>query len=54
MKQASKTIAPFGLRLPPELKEWVIAQAKKERRSVNSWLILLVEQKKEAPHVAAR
>ena len=40
-------IAPLGLRLPPDLKAWVMEQAKKERRSVNSWLTILVEQKKE-------
>lgn len=43
-------IAPFGLRLPPDLKDWVAEQAKKERRSVNSWLTLLIEQKKEGKH----
>lgn len=42
------SIKPFGLRLPPELKKWVEEQAKKERRSVNNWLTLLIEQKKEA------
>lgn len=46
-------IAPLGLRLPPELKEWVAEQAKKERRSVNSWLTLLIEKKKEAEHADA-
>lgn len=43
-------IAPLGLRLPPDLKEWVAEQAKKERRSVNSWLTLLLERKREAEH----
>lgn len=41
-------ISPLGLRLSPELKHWVAEQAKKERRSVNSWLTLLIERKKEA------
>ncbi len=41
-------ITPLGLRLSPELKAWVAQQAKKERRSVNTWLTLLIEQKKEA------
>ena len=35
--------SPIGLRLPPDLKAWVAEQAKKERRSVNSWLTLLIE-----------
>lgn len=43
-------IPPFGLRLAPELKAWVEEQAKKDRRSVNSWLTLLIEEKKEAQH----
>lgn len=43
-------IPPLGLRLPPDLKAWVADQAKKERRSVNSWLTLLIEQRKEAQH----
>ncbi len=40
-------VPPLGLRLPPDLKEWVAKQAKKERRSINSWLTILIEQKKE-------
>lgn len=49
--QAGK-IKPFGLRLPPDLKAWVEEEAKKDRRSVNSWLTILIEQKKEAQHAA--
>lgn len=45
--------APIGLRLPPELRAWVVEQAKRERRSVNSWLTLLLERKKEAEHADA-
>lgn len=44
------SIKPFGLRLPPDLKAWVEEEAKKDRRSVNSWLTILIEQKKEASH----
>ncbi|MGN1057175.1 MAG: Arc family DNA-binding protein [Comamonas sp.] len=43
-------IKPFGLRLPLELKTWVEEQAKKDRRSVNSWLTLLIEEKRNAKH----
>ena len=46
-------IAPLGLRIPPDLKGWVAEQAKKERRSVNSWLTLHIEQKREAQHANA-
>lgn len=44
------SVKPFGLRLPPDLKAWVEEEAKKDRRSVNSWLTLLIEKKKEARH----
>lgn len=46
-------IAPIGLRLPPDLKAWVASEAQKERRSVNSWLTLLIEKKKESQHGSA-
>lgn len=46
-------VPPIGLRLEPGLKAWVAEQAKKERRSVNSWLTILIEQKKEAQHEQA-
>lgn len=45
-------IKPFGLRLPPELKAWVEEQAQQDRRSVNSWLTLLIERQKEAKHAS--
>lgn len=48
METSTGKITPFGLRLPADLKTWVADQAKKERRSVNSWLTLLVEQKRAA------
>ncbi len=50
MEAHTEKIKPFGLRLPPDLKEWVDEQAKKDRRSVNSWLTILIEQTKEAQH----
>lgn len=43
-------VKPFGLRLPPELKSWVEEQARQDRRSVNSWLTLLIEEKRNAQH----
>lgn len=48
METHTEKFKPFGLRLTPELKAWVTEQAKKERRSVNNWLTLLIEKKKEA------
>lgn len=43
-------VPPLGIRLPPDLKAWVSEQAKKERRSVNSWLTVLLEEKRNAQH----
>lgn len=42
-------IAPFGVRIPPEIKAWVEAQAKKERMSMNSWIVRLIEKAMEVP-----
>lgn len=47
-------VPPLGLRLPPDLKEWVTEQAKKDRRSVNSWLTVLIAKKKDAQNGAAQ
>jgi hypothetical protein len=41
---SNKPITPFGLRMPPDIKAWVRSQAKKERMSVNSWLLRLIEK----------
>jgi predicted HicB family RNase H-like nuclease len=46
MKDARK-IAPFGLRLPPELKEWLQQQALKNHRSLNAELLARLEQSKQ-------
>lgn len=37
-------IAPFGVRLPPELKQWLGTQAQENRRSLNSELIKRLEE----------
>ena len=39
----SRDIVPFGLRMPPELKEQIEIMAKKNRRSLNSEIIVLLE-----------
>ena len=41
-------LKPFGLRIPGEMKAWAIEQAKKERMSLNAWLLRLLDQKREA------
>ncbi len=35
----SRDIAPFGLRIPPELKSWLEQQAKNNGRSLNAEVI---------------
>lgn len=48
MKSEHQPIAPLGLRMPPDIKAWVEAQAKKERMSMNSWLLRLIEKAQDA------
>lgn len=42
MKQARK-ITPFCVRLPHQLKQWLIAQAEANRRSLNSEIVHRLE-----------
>lgn len=44
------SLKPFGLRIPDDMKIWAIEQAKKERMSLNSWLLRLLDEKREAQH----
>ena len=39
--------APFGLRLPPDLRMWVKMKAKMEDRSMNNLIINLIRQAME-------
>lgn len=41
-----KQTAPFGLRMPDDLKDWVKATAKQEGRSANNLIIRLLEEAK--------
>lgn len=41
-------IKPFGLRLPPDLKQWLAGMAELNRRSMNSELIMRLEQSRQA------
>ena len=38
----------YALRLPPELKAWLEAQAKVNRRSLNSEIVFRLEQSRES------
>jgi hypothetical protein len=45
----TKQAAPFPLRMPPELKEWITALAETNLRSVNAEIvsILLADKKRQ-------
>jgi hypothetical protein len=44
MRPMNKQIPPFGLRLPPELKEELERLAEQNRRSLNAELIVRLEE----------
>ena len=44
--ERTRNILPFGLRMQPELKNWVKEQAERNKRSVNSEIILRLEKSK--------
>jgi predicted HicB family RNase H-like nuclease len=43
----ASVIAPFGIRLPPELKQWLGQQALSNRRSLNSEMIKRLEDSRK-------
>lgn len=45
----TRNIAPFGLRMPPDLKERVEAAAKANNRSMNAEIVAVLEEKFPAP-----
>lgn len=42
--EGARKISPLQVRFPPELKEWLKAQAINNRRSLNSEIVALLEQ----------
>lgn len=48
MEQQMHTIKPFGLRMPDDVKEWLTVRAKRSKRSMNSELLVLLEEAKQA------
>lgn len=44
-----RDIAPFGVRMPPDLKERVSAAAKANNRSMNAEIVATLEEKYPAP-----
>lgn len=37
-------IPPFGVRMPPELKDWLSEQARQSRRSLNGEIVKRLEE----------
>ncbi|MEX5744647.1 Arc family DNA-binding protein [Massilia sp. X63] len=50
----STAIKPFGLRLPPDLKQWLSGKAQANRRSMNSELIQMLERSRTQDQQAAQ
>ena len=44
---AKKQIPPFGLRMPKELHEWVKEKATQQGRSMNNFVVHLLETQRE-------
>jgi len=42
--EGARKISPLQVRFPPELKEWLKAQALQNRRSLNSEIVALLER----------
>lgn len=42
--EGARKISPLQVRFPPELKDWLKAQALQNRRSLNSEIVALLEQ----------
>lgn len=42
----NRQIAPFGLRMPEGLKDWLKQQAEQNRRSLNSEILARLEESK--------
>lgn len=39
-----QVISPYGVRIPSDLKAWIKDQSKKNRRSMNTEIIWIIEQ----------
>ena len=49
----TESVKQFSLRIPEDVWAWAFEQAKKERSSLNSWLLRLMDEKREAKHADA-
>ena len=48
VQKMSRDIAPFGLRMPPALKDWLKQQAAKNNRSLNAEIVTYLQERKNA------
>jgi len=48
MKERIGAIAPFGLRIPHRIKDWVLEQAEKQDRSMNYVILRILEREMAA------
>lgn len=39
-----RSINPFALRMPPDVRDWLKAQAAEHRRSLNSELLMILDE----------
>lgn len=39
-----RQVAPFGVRIPPDLREWIKQQAVANKRSLNSEVLVCLEE----------
>lgn len=44
MQESMRSISPFGLRMPPDLRQWIEEEAEKNRRSMNSEIVWRLEE----------
>ncbi|UFS64871.1 MULTISPECIES: Arc family DNA-binding protein [Paracoccus] len=49
----ARQIPPFGLRMPDEVKDWIKEKARREGRSMNSQIVQMLREKKEAELAAS-
>ncbi len=39
-----KDMPPYGVRMPSELRSWIKSQAKKEHRTMNNFIVFVLEK----------
>lgn len=49
----TRDIKPIGVRMPPELKDWIKKKAANEQRSMNFTIVAMLEKAKKIEEMAA-